>query len=84
MARIWMIALTLAGCATQNSAPILQTVEVPVIVPCVYDMPEKPQLTTDAEIKAMPDYQAVMELIINQIRRDIYILQLEATVQGCK
>lgn len=81
------LALLLTGCASLGSAPGIQpikTVNKSVAVSCVKDAPTAPKLHTDAEIKAMGDYEAVLTLFDDRIKQAIYTMLLEAVVEGCK
>lgn len=85
MLSIILIMLSIAGCAGQPSAiHDVQTVKVPVSVKCAPDIPAKPSLHTDAEIKAMGDYEAAVTLLRDRILREIYENNLEAALEGCK
>jgi hypothetical protein len=70
----------MTGCATtppQLPPRIIQ-------VPCVDQLPTKPKLHTDAEIKAMPEYDAVIALLMDRIDSAVYVEQLEAVLANCK
>ena len=83
MKLIILLAMFLVGC---NGAIVkdVQLVKIPVAVPCVDQLPQAPTLRTDAELKALPDYQAVLALIQDRIKREIYESQLEAVLKGCQ
>lgn len=71
-------ALLLAGC--WETAPV---VRVPVPVPCINMMPVRPHLVTEAELKTMSDYQAVLALEQHRLRATGYIGELESVVGAC-
>jgi hypothetical protein len=71
-------AALLAGC--WETAPI---VRVPVPVSCVKQRPARPQLVTQAELRVMGDYQAVLALEQHRIRSEAYIGELDAVVDAC-
>lgn len=77
--------MVLAGCA--SDAPIIHDVKLvdkAVSVSCIDQMPEAPKLHTDAELKAMGDYEVVFALLEDRIKREIYESKMEAILQGCK
>lgn len=82
LARFWKIAplLALTGCAT---APTSTTVRVPVAVPCIAAMPQKPGFRTDAELNALPDGSLIISLALDRRDRQAYEATLEATLAGC-
>jgi hypothetical protein len=69
------------GCTSAPTVP--DTVQIPVRVPCIAQMPDKPKLHTDAEIKAMPDYEAILTLLADRVEDAIYRGQMEAVIAGC-
>jgi hypothetical protein len=72
----------LVGCTSAPTIP--ETVNIPVRVSCIDQLPEKPKLHTDAEIKAMPDYEAIMTLLADRVEDAIYRGQMEAVMEGCR
>lgn len=80
MMRFIFVAL-LAGCATTE--PHTVEVRVPVAVPCITAAPRTPSLVTDAELNAMSDYQAVLALWVDRIKRGLYESELEAAIIAC-
>lgn len=81
------ICLLLAGCFAGNPTKppaIPLTVTMPVAVSCIEQLPERPKLHTDTELKAMDDYTLAVTLLVDRIRREIYESQLEAALEGCK
>ena len=79
------VVVILGGCATTPASfkPI-QSVDRAVEVSCIDRLPEPPKLHTDAEIKAMRDYDATIALRADRILSEIYIAKLETTLEGCK
>ena len=73
----------LSGCPAQFTHDA-QIVKVPIAVKCIEQLPEKPKLHTDAEIKAMGDYEAAIMLLDDRIKREIYESKLEAVLEGCR
>lgn len=80
-AAFFAACLLLPGCSVFKPA---QIVEVPVAVSCVAEVPAAPSLVTDAELKAMSDYQFTLALWRDRLLRAGYIGELEAVVEGCK
>lgn len=80
--RTLLLALLLAGCASGPQMP--ERVEVPVQVPCIERVPEKPQTTPRDALLALDDYRFVLSLWRDRMLMEDYAAQLEATVEGCK
>ena len=80
--RIWLLtSLLLVGCATPD--PI--TVRVPVRVPCIEQVPERPALLSDAELAAIEsDYELIIHIARDRRLRQGYQAQLEAAIEGCR
>ena len=74
-------ALLMAGC---SSAPLMpEVVKVPVATPCLEQIPPRPDLITDAQLKALDDYSLALSLAIDRKMRSLYEARLEAAVEGC-
>ena len=82
MIRAALPLLLLAGCATAPALP--ERVEVPVPVPCVSAMPVRPDLVTDANLRAMTDYQLVLALWRDRMQRRQYEAEVEAVIAACR
>lgn len=78
------LILFLASCATNPSIKQIGSVDRAVAVSCVTDMPSKPKLHTDAEIKAMSDYDATITLIVERVKMEIYQMKLETVLDSCR
>lgn len=81
---IVLLTILLTGCLA--SPPIVKpigSVDRAVAVSCVTSLPTKPTLHTDAEIKAMSDYDAIITLIIERVKMEIYQTKLEVVLAGC-
>lgn len=81
---ILLAAIVLCGCGEPAVRHDIQIAKVPVAVSCIDKAPAKPVLHTDAEIKAMPDYEATITLLMDRIKREIYENNLEAALAGCQ
>lgn len=84
---ILLLSIYLAGCANFGSGPGIQpvkSVDRAVSVSCVEEMPEPPKLHTDAELKAMSDYEATLTLLRERILLEIWSAKLEALLEACK
>jgi len=80
--RPWPILLLLAGC--QASLPPVPTeVRVPVPVPCLDRMPDRPKFLMDAELKGLDDWNFVLELRRDQLELRGHVEVLTATLQAC-
>jgi hypothetical protein len=83
------LALLLAGlivivlCAGCSSVPQTVTVNVPVPVSCVDQVPPRPHVFQAAELKAMDDYQLPLALAYNMAQLELYAMALEASLAGC-
>ena len=73
-----LLVLLLAGCGTTA-----QVVRVPVPVPCVVDLPAAPQVSTDAELRAMSDYRLVLAIARERLQLLGYSGELRAAAEGC-
>ena len=72
-------AAALAGCTTAPPA----TVDVPIPVSCVREAPRPPALVTDAELRAMNEYQLPLALWRDRLQRKGYEGELEAVLSAC-
>ena len=70
-------AVMASGCATQHS------IRVPVPVPCVVDLPAVPQISTDAELRAMSDYRLVLAIARERLQLLGYSAEVRAAAEGC-
>ena len=78
----WMLVLVLAGCGSAPPAPI--RVEVPVMVPCVGEVPPRPAYEFDKLPSTATDGEIVLALARDWLRGRTYEAQLEAVVAGCR
>ena len=76
---LFALAATLIGCAEQVRLP--DRVEIPVSVPCLERVPERPLLASDQEILKQNDYAAVLSLWLDRRLRQDYEALLEAGVK---
>jgi type IV pilus biogenesis protein CpaD/CtpE len=72
------VVAALMGCASKP-----QIVQVPVAVPCVANVPARPVLVTDAELRDMTDFQIPIALFRDRELRQAYQAVLEAIVGAC-
>jgi len=73
------MAFIISGCA--STMP--ETVNIPIPVPCVDAMPQRPALATDADLIKLVDTDFIIALGIDRQQRVKYIGELEAVLQGC-
>jgi len=73
-----LAVLLLAGCGTTT-----QVVRVPVPVPCVVELPAAPTISTDAELRAMSDYQLVLAIARERLQLLGYSDELRAAADAC-
>jgi hypothetical protein len=76
-----LFAVTLIGCAEQVRLP--DRIEIPISVPCLDKVPERPSLASDAEILKQTDYAVVLSLWLDRRLRQDYEAVLEAALSGC-
>lgn len=72
----------LAGCATRVPATV--EVRVPVVVPCVKEVPPRPAYEFDQLTPAAADGDKVLALARDWPRGRKYEAQLEAVIAGCR
>lgn len=80
--------LSLAACSNvlpRQPEPVVRVVEtkVQVSVPCLKEMPSRPAMRTEAEILALPNYDAGFALWEDWDVRRTYIDRLEAVLAPC-
>lgn len=76
------MVLLLAGCA---AAPVIPTeVQIPVVVSCIDRPIERPELATDAGIRALNDYHLPLQLWLDRRVRQLYEQRLEAMIEACR
>lgn len=73
--------LLISGCSLLP--PKVQEVKIPVIVPCVWFTPVKPNLISDAELVKLDDGNFVTALHLDRLQRRGYEAELEAVLAGC-
>jgi len=77
----WAVILLLAGCSGLPTVP--EKVMIPVAVPCIDRVPERPAFLTDAELAALDDYRLVLGLRTDQLTLRGHVAVLEAVLQAC-
>lgn len=73
--------LALAGCTTTQPAPV--RVEVPVMVPCIGEVPPRPAYEFDKLPATAPDGEIILALARDWPRGRKYEKELEAVITGC-
>lgn len=73
--------LALAGCSTAPPAPA--RVEVPVMVPCVGEVPARPAYEFDKLPATATDGEIIVALARDWTRGRKYEVELEAAISGC-
>lgn len=77
-----ILTVLLAGCANAPSAPV--RVEVPVMVPCVGEVPARPAYEFDRLLATATDGEIVLALARDWARGQIYEGRLTAVIEGCR
>lgn len=78
---VTFVAVVLSvGC---SSFTVPEKVNVEVAVPCVREMPAKPQVRSEAELLAMPRYARTLASWSDRLALLVYSRELEAVLGGC-
>lgn len=81
-----LVLFTLCACSsrpTQPYVPVTQIVRVPVVVPCISELPVKPKFAV-SEITEAYDLAAITDAyMVERHQRIIYEAQLLAASAGC-
>lgn len=75
-------AVLLAGCATAPPAPV--RIEVPVMVPCIGEVPERPAYEFDKLPDMVTDGEIILALARDWLRGRGYEGELAALVEACR
>lgn len=81
----FLVVLPLASCETVQTVEVPKEVKVPVPVACIdpKDVPERPQLRTEADLMAMDTYRRTLAAWQDLKRWEAYGAQLEVIAQSC-
>ncbi|MGK5024579.1 hypothetical protein [Janthinobacterium sp. RB2R34] len=71
----------LTGCASAPQTPV--RVEVPVLVPCIGEVPQRPVYEFDKLPSTATDGEIVLALARDWARSRTYEQTLQATISGC-
>jgi hypothetical protein len=71
----------LAGCETTAWRPV--EVRIPVPVPCIAALPDRPATTPDDALKAMSDYRLVLTLAADRAALRGHVEELRALLAPC-
>ncbi|KAB8042540.1 hypothetical protein [Janthinobacterium aquaticum] len=77
-----LLVVLLAGCASVPPAPV--HVEVPVVVPCIGEVPQRPVYEFDQLPASAADGEIILALARDWTRGRAYEGVLEAVVAGCR
>lgn len=80
MRAILILLAFLAGCA---GTPVVQEVQVPVMVPCLEERPVRPKFTLDKLPLDASDHDLLISLWIERLERKLYESRLETAMAGC-
>ncbi len=81
--RYILLALTLSSCAIFEPRIITKEVKVPVSVPCVESIPEKPLQLSTSLSKDDSIYRKAQVLLLDNNALSADNLQLRAILEGC-
>jgi starvation-inducible outer membrane lipoprotein len=79
---IILMSMLLAGCCSAPPAPV--EVRIPVKVPCVKGVPERPQFEFDRMAPTASDGGKILALARDWPRGRNYEALLEAVIAGCR
>lgn len=80
-------AVGLSACQSVPEQPRVRTVEVkvPVAVPCLPpELPKRPAIAAPAALRALDDYDLVLELAAERDELIGYTAELEAVLKACR
>lgn len=80
MKTLLLVLLVLVGC---GSNPVTQEMKIPIPVPCVTEMPRKPDYRTPKLPENATDFDKVMALLQDWVNSRKYEGLLEAGLQAC-
>lgn len=76
-----ILTLLLAGCTSAPPAPV--RVEVPVMVPCIGELPPRPVIEFDNLTATATDGEIILALARGWVRGRKYEGELESLIAGC-
>lgn len=82
MIRILVSCAVLTGCASVPQIP--KEIRVPVAVPCIDRVPQRPSMLSDSELLALDDYGLVIALARDRRVRQGWEATIEALLEGCR
>jgi hypothetical protein len=77
--RTVLILLALSGCAAQEVV-----VKVPVAVPCVREVPQRPAMASRDQLLAMDDERLLLIIAAERLEQGAYSAQAEALLSACR
>lgn len=77
-----IVAMLVTGCTTAPPAPV--RVEVPVMVPCLVEVPQRPAYEFDKLPSTAKDGDIILALARDWLRSRKYENELEAHLTGCQ
>ena len=78
LASMFIVAAMTSSCST------IQTVKIPIPVPCVTAIPSRPESMLDKLPQITPVYDAVQALLVDRERVMVHIGELTAILEACK
>jgi hypothetical protein len=77
----YLLCLLMVGCC---STKLPETVYIPVHTECVKDYPEKPDLYTREQLKALSPADYVIQITIDYFKLEEYSDKQHASTFGCR
>jgi hypothetical protein len=82
--RASLLCLALAGCAAFDApAPRTVTVDVPVMVPCVQQVPARPAFRTNKQLLELDSYLLMVAIEKDRVQAIVWGDRLAALLMAC-
>lgn len=73
----------LSGCETLPQVPEVRIVKVPIVQPCVKDLPLSPRISTNQELNVLDDYALVIQLQVERLDLLKFSGEQSALLKAC-
>lgn len=78
------LTLLLTGCASLSPAPQVVEVKIPISVSCVKEIPAKPIIHTNEQLKLFDDYGFITAIHADRLALDLHSDKLSALLEACR